>query len=67
MNSPQHPGSTAGIPSQVFEAFLEAVIAANGNAEMVARLKKTLLETRDFSEVALESAIFGEEASDDQN
>ena len=65
MTAPRKPDNTADVPKQVFLKFLEKVEATGGNAEMVSRLKTTLLEKCDFSEEALESAIFGESAGDD--
>ena len=65
MTASRKPDTTADVPKQVFQKFLENVEAAGGNVEMVSRLKTTLLEKCDFSEEALESAIFGESAGDD--
>jgi hypothetical protein len=65
MTAPGKADVTADVPAQVFQKFLENIAAAGGDAEMVRRLKTTLLEKRDFSEEALESAIFGESAGDD--
>jgi hypothetical protein len=65
MGASRKSDTTADVPTQVFQKFLETVAAASGNAEMVSRLKTTLLEKHDFSEEALESAIFGESSGDD--
>jgi hypothetical protein len=52
---------TSDIPAQVFENFLQALIDAKMSPEAVARLRKTLLEDKSFTERALRDAIFGEE------
>jgi hypothetical protein len=52
---------THDVPAQVFEEFLQALGSAGGSAELVARLRKALLEDRSFTERALKSAVLGEE------
>lgn len=49
------------IPAQVFESFLLELESTGASSEMVARLRKTLLDDRIFTEGALKTAIFGEE------
>jgi hypothetical protein len=49
------------VPAQVFEQFLADLMAAEIPAEVVARLRKTLLEDQLFSDAALKQALFGEE------
>jgi hypothetical protein len=65
MGTPRKLDTTADVPTQVFQKFLETVAAVGGNVETVSRLKTTLLEKRDLSEEALETAIFGESSDDD--
>ena len=47
---------------QVFEKFLEALEGAAVSAELIARLRKTLLEDKTFTERALKAAVLGEES-----
>ena len=54
---------TSDIPAQVFERFLQALGEASVSAELIARLRKTLLEERTFTERALQVAVLGEESS----
>ena len=65
MATPRKLDTTADVPTQVFQKFLETIAAAGGDAETVNRLKITLLEKPDLSEEALETAIFGESSDDD--
>lgn len=53
---------TPDVPAQVFEKFLQALGEASVSAELVARLRKTLLEERTFTERALQVAVLGEES-----
>ena len=53
---------TPDIPAQVFEKFLQALGEASVSAELVARLRKALLEERSFTERALQVAVLGEES-----
>jgi hypothetical protein len=48
------------IPAQVFESFLRALEASRASTELVARLRKTLLVDKSFTENALEEALFPE-------
>jgi len=52
---------TDNIPDQVFKTFLESIEGAGVPIELVARLRKTLLEDHVFSDAALKSAVLGEE------
>jgi transposase-like protein len=65
MDSPAKSTAADDVPTRVFETFLEAITAAGVAPEMVSRLKKALLEDRDFTEDGLETAIFGEGIADD--
>lgn len=59
--SPSEQG-TRDVPAEVFEKFLQALGGAGASAELVARLRKALLEDRTFTERALKSAVLGEES-----
>lgn len=61
MTTPNVTG-TSDVPAQVFETFLQSLGEAGMSAELVARLRKTLLEDKVFTERALKDAIFGEES-----
>ena len=52
---------TADIPGQVFEKFLEALGATDVSPQLIARLRKTLLEDQTFTDPALKAAVLGEE------
>ncbi len=52
---------TSDVPAQVFEKFLQALGDASVSAELVARLRKALLEDRTFTERTLTAAVLGEE------
>ena len=58
--SPTVEGTT-DVPAQVFEKFLRALAGVGVSAELVVRLRKTLLEEQTFTERALTAAILGEE------
>jgi hypothetical protein len=53
---------SSDIPTQVFKKFLEALVSSGASTELVARLGKTLLEDRTFTEIALKEAVLGEES-----
>lgn len=52
---------TLDVPAQVFEKFLQALEDAGASAELIARLRRTLLEDKTFTERALKEAVLGEE------
>ncbi len=52
---------TADIPGQVFEKFIEALGGTDVSPELIARLRKALLEDKTFTERALKAAVLGEE------
>lgn len=57
--------ATAGaidVPTQVSEKFLEALAGAGLPADLVARLRKTLLEEKAFTDRALKAAVLDEES-----
>ena len=60
--SPVAPKVT-DVPAQVFEQFLTDLAAANIPAEVVTRLRKTLLEDRLFTDAAIKQAVFGKESA----
>lgn len=53
---------TPDVPAQVFKKYLEALESAGASVELVARLSKTLLVDRTFTEIALKEAVLGEES-----
>lgn len=61
ITSPTKEG-TPNIPAQVFEKFLQALGGVGASAELVARLRKTLLDERTFTDRALKVAVLGEES-----
>ena len=58
--SPRKEG-TSDVPALVFEKFLQALEEATVSAELIASLRKTLLEDKVFTERALKEAVLGEE------
>jgi hypothetical protein len=54
-------GGAPDVPTQVFEKFLQALTDADIPAEVVARLKKTLVEDKTFTDRALKAAVLSEE------
>ena len=50
-----------GVPKQVFEKFLATLSAAGQPPEVVARLRKTLVEDGSFGDRALRAALFTDE------
>jgi hypothetical protein len=52
---------TRDVPVQVFEKFLNALAGAGVSAEVVAQLRKALLEEQAFTEHALKAAVLGED------
>ncbi len=52
---------TSDVPVLVFEKFLQALEEATVSAELIASLRKTLLEDKVFTERALKEAVLGEE------
>ena len=52
---------TPDVPAKVFEEFLEALVSDGASVELVARLNKTLLGDRTFTETAIKEAVLGEE------
>ena len=56
------PEGTRDVPAQVFERFLECLAQSAESAELVARLRKALLEDKTFTERALKEAVLTEES-----
>ena len=48
------------VPAQVFEQFLQALGGTGASSELIARLRKALLDDRTFTERALKTAVLGE-------
>lgn len=61
MTTPPILKETSDVPTQVFEKFLEALGKAGASADLINRLRKTLLEDRKFTERALKEAVLPEE------
>jgi len=61
MTTPSTIDGTPDVPAQVFEKFLQALEDTGASAELVARLRKTLLEDKTFTERALKEAVLTEE------
>ena len=61
MTPPPIVEGTPDVPAQVFEKFLQALAGAGVSAELVVRLRKTLVEEQTFTERALTAAVLGEE------
>jgi len=54
-------GATPGdVPAHVFESFLQALESNGASTEIVARLRKTLLIDKVFTDKALKEALFPE-------
>lgn len=49
------------VPAQVFGKFLQDLEGAGISTELIARLRKTLLEDKSFTDRALRKAVLGEE------
>jgi len=62
MTTPPNTTRTPDIPAQVFEKFLQALGGTGASAELVTRLRKTLLEDKSFNDRALRTAVLGEDS-----
>ena len=61
MQQPHTAGVLADVPAQAFEAFLAAASEANIPHDVIARLRKVLLQDQHFTERALSAALFPDE------
>lgn len=52
---------TFEVPSEIFETFLKNLEREGVSAELIERLRKTLLEDKVFTDRALKEAVFPEE------
>jgi hypothetical protein len=52
--------SAADVPARVFQEFIKDLEAASMPSDVVARLRKTLLEEKNITERALRAAVLGE-------
>lgn len=50
------------VPDEVFARFLEVLAKAEMPADVISRLRQTLLVDHKFSDTALKTAVFGEES-----
>jgi hypothetical protein len=55
-------GRTSDVPARVFEKFLSDLAGAGLPADLIARLRTTLIEQRAFGERALKAAVLAEES-----
>jgi tripartite-type tricarboxylate transporter receptor subunit TctC len=62
MTTPPVKHGIPDVPAQVFEKFLQALEDASVSDELIARLRKTLLDDKTFTERALKAAVLGEES-----
>lgn len=60
MSEPEQSQKT-DVPTQVFEGFVAALEKEGVSQEIVARLKKTLIEEAKFTDKHLKAALFPEE------
>ena len=60
MTEPPTTAGAADVPTQVFEKFFEALAGA-GLSAVAARLRKTLLEEKSFTDSALKAAVLAED------
>ena len=60
-NAPTSAVEAPDVPAQVFEKFLADAAAAGLPAEMITRLRATLIDERAFSDRALRAAVLAEE------
>ena len=61
MGDAQAEATSPEVPKQIFEKFLADLTAGGQPAELVARLRKTLIEKPSFSERALRAALLPDE------
>lgn len=61
MGTPCKSPAASDVPTQVFESFIESLEKKNLPVETIGRIKKTLLEDRQFTDAALKSAVLGDE------
>jgi tripartite-type tricarboxylate transporter receptor subunit TctC len=62
MTSTRTTGLAPDVPTQVFDQFLEALASAGVSADLVARLRKALLEEKTFTDRALKAAVLSDES-----
>lgn len=65
MSSTENP-KIANIPEQIVDKFLEQLGTEKTPPEIIARLKRTLVEDADFSEAGLRAALTGTPKEHDQ-
>lgn len=58
MDTDQQKNPVTGVPKQAFEQFLSALEKKNISAEVLTRLRKTLIEDGDVSDTAVKVALF---------
>lgn len=54
--------SVSDVPAMVFEKFLSDLATAKVSADVIKRLRTTLLEERSFTDRALKSAVLTDES-----
>jgi hypothetical protein len=66
--NPIHENEPEGqpeVPAQLFEEFVTQLEKAETPADVVERLRATIIHEKDLSEKAIRAALFPEEQSDD--
>ncbi|MEO6847149.1 MAG: hypothetical protein ABI254_07815 [Chthoniobacterales bacterium] len=61
MSAPSPQKHSSDVPSVIFEKFLSALTGPDVPEQVIERLRKTLLEERNFTERALKEAILKED------
>jgi hypothetical protein len=61
METAKNETPVTGVPKQVFEKFLNELEGKKVTADVVARLKKTLIDHGDISETAIKTALFDDD------
>ena len=61
MNTTHKSEQASDVPTLILEKFLDTLVSKEVSTTLVARLRKTLLEDKNFTERALKEAFFTEE------
>ena len=63
MTTSSEQNGISEVPKQIFKDFIKALEENGASSEMIARLRKALLEDMNFTERVLKVAVLGEERS----